>query len=77
MELYSLEEEECNELFLTQKDNSNVEMAPSELPLVSVNEGKEFFGEASSDSCAVQTMYSDISDPEDDFVNPVCGRTER
>ena len=74
--VYSLEEEDYNGLFITQESSNDAnlsgevinkedsEMIDTEVP-----------GEVSGEGGVVQPIYSDISDPEDDFVNPVYGRT--
>ena len=81
MESFSLEDEEGHELFLTQqsKDNSSSnngeigdEIEPMEF-FVAENQTSNLFGEVGEESNK-GVVYSDISDPEDDFENPVYGR---
>ena len=83
MELYSLEDEDYGGLFLTQKDNENAGLGVSEMVMEQESEDEVFFHDKKdaelsvAEGGTVRPLYSDISDAEDDFVNPVYGRGMR
>ena len=82
--LHSLEEEDCNEFFITQEPSGNgeginngqkVEVGGENSMDVGYEVGKnsDKFG-FSGDGQAFEAVFSDISDPDDYFVNPPYGR---
>ena len=70
MELFSLEDDECNELFITQKDSSISE--------AKIDQNGQIFGDPMDFSLPMvtltphgecsQTQYSDISDDDFDMI---------
>ena len=83
MDVFSLEDDDCNDLFITQTPREDVgngkESCGNDGNIVTLPMGNVTNLHASkvnSDDSGLQ-MYSDISDPEDDFVNPIYGRTNR
>ena len=80
MDVFSLEDDEAINLFLTQEAN-NVNASDNEnsMELGVCDSGllQESKEDGSVDKGAegyVKAIYSDILDPEDDFVDPVYGR---
>ena len=77
--IFSLEEEEGNELFITQTPSEckNGDMLGQLCDRCDFEE--DFFGveqlKELEAGCVGKAQYSDISDPEDDFANPIYRRT--
>ena len=88
MEVFSLEEEDGGGLFLTQESRNEVSQVNDgegvgdsriEGSLYGIN-AENFTlltGPSKDNEASTNTEYSDISDPEDDFMNPVYGRADR
>ena len=88
MEVFSLEEDEFNGLFITQESRNSSQDVCGEADMVSGDDLMDISEEQSE--CVLQNaqveaditnsynqQYLDISDPEDDFVNPVYGRVNK
>ena len=86
--MYSLEDDDCNELFITQTPSVNQNLVDSEpmegaesevMEGVILDIGEDFEAHAFGTKEIADALphYSDISDPEDDFINPVYGKTNR
>ena len=82
--VFSLEEDEFNDLFITQNsggmkyseeynESDENEGLFSDVNMEVEAQGLKFSQENANDKC----MYSDISDPEDDFIDPIYGRTKK
>ena len=79
--MFSLEEDDCSSLFITQTPSNNC----SQMDVSKDVDYSDVLGLDTSENTSVVfavnvikgAKYSDISDPEDDFVNPIYGRTER
>ena len=82
--LFSLEEDEFNDLFIMQnsdgnqcnKENNETDKNEGVLGVEDMDVEMQDMHFAESEG-GVKPIYSDIADPEDDFVNPVYGRTNR
>ena len=81
MEVFSLEEDDCCSLFIMQESKQNVNNvenvdkdSESCIPMDIYNENVGNVDHGCSSRIAVkdanEPVYSDISDPEDDFENP-------
>ena len=88
MEVFSLEEDEFSGMFLTQSSSVVIpEIQENANKEEGSEEGMKFESEARGFASAGEEKfegqseslgaYSDISDPEDDFENPVYGRTNK
>ena len=80
----SLEDDECNELFITQtpKDNGGdmiVDDDGDEMDFLGLDLGGIIMDVTQKvESVSVAELhYSDILDPEDDFMNPIYGCKKR
>ena len=83
MDVFSLEEDDGNELFITKEPCEEVEMEAvymenvGDIVAINSNGGLLPCSLKASEGKSDVLMYSDISDPKDDFVNPIYGRTNR
>ena len=83
--VFSLEDDDCNDLFIMQTPQEtseeafcegigNMEISDSELG--GIDFGDEVLGGKKEEvACGATVQYLDISEAEDDFVNPIYGRT--
>ena len=87
-QVFSLEEDDCSDLFVTQTPRKKNIVPPSEENCNESQEGNEFRGVDQHDFMSpcvslhsklenTSTVYSAISDPEDDFEKPIYGSNKR
>ena len=82
MDTFSLEDDDCHELFITQSSNSNVTVSDV---LAEVNNNVGLAGESEEKlnddvnaSGIIQPIYEDISDSDFDMPpSPVFGKSQR
>ena len=84
LNVFSLEDEDIDSLFITQESRNDRERNESECEMDGISHelllsaaGAESEGKEGSKGGVVDAIYEDISDPEDDFVNPIYGQTSR
>ena len=78
VEMFSLEDDDASELFITQTPRNFEQNNDKSEDEFDFGEYLEVTGDHVVKEDKVNDsvpVYSDISDPEDDFVNPIYGRT--